>query len=112
MPVDKNFTDPILNTFRYMAKDLTDKKASGPAFDNMMATLATMEQLADQLNDIMSFNAEMVKQNLYNGFSNFFGEAYANLSKQMSSGGADDASLLAMTLKAYEGAIVNLKDVP
>ncbi len=112
MPVDKNLTDPILNTFRNMAKDLTDKKASGPAYDNMMATLARMEQLADELGDIMSFNAEMVKQNLYNGFSNYYGEAYAALAKQAASGGTDDASLLAMTLKAYEDAIINLKDVP
>lgn len=112
MPVDKNVVDPILNTFRSMAKDLTDKKAAGPAYDKMMATLARMEQLAVELNDIMAFNAETVKENLYNGFSNYYSEAYAELSKQTVSGGTDDASLLAMTLKAYEDAIVNLKNAP
>lgn len=95
-----------------MAKDLTDKKAAGPAYDKMMATLARMEQLTAELNDIMAFNAETVNENLYNGFSNYYSKAYAELTKQTVSGVTDDAALLAMTLKAYDDAIVNLKDAP
>lgn len=114
MPIDPVFADSILGTFRTMAKEVTDKGASGPDYDTMMTAMNRMEQLAREMDDLNDFNGAMMQENLYFTFSNAYGQVLGALAAPKYQvqgneyGEAQDQQLLNQTLNAYRDAVNKL----
>ncbi len=112
MPVEKNMLDAMLDTFRNMAKDCQEKKATGEAFDKMMAALQRMEDLGKEMDDFSAYSAKITTEGLQMKFSTFYGQVLGDLNKPSSaseSGVYDDKALLNQTLDAYRDAVKRLR---
>lgn len=103
----------ILGAFKNMVDDCKSKNLSGSDFDNMCAAYARMEQLGNEHSDMNEFNAQLMNENLYGKFSDFYGRALSGASSQQSTdssaGGYDDAALLKQSVDALKQAIVYIK---
>jgi hypothetical protein len=107
------FSEAILGTFRNMLNECLDKKMSGEEVDAMKQCFARMEQLAAETDDMAVFNANVLTENLYGKFSDYYGRALAAASRQEYANGTktyDDASLLKTSLNALKDAIKRLRD--
>ena len=74
MAIAKMYSDPMLGTFRKMAQECTDNGHSGESYDNMMKTLARMEELAQKHSDFSRFSAQMTEEQLQLKFSQYYSE--------------------------------------
>jgi hypothetical protein len=113
MPIDPMILDAILVTFRNMAEDCRQKNISGEDFDNMCVCLARLEELGQQHSDMNAFNGQVMQENLYGRFSDYYSRALGAYAKQQYSSGAagyDDSSLLKQNLDALRQCIQSLRD--
>ena len=108
MPIDTFILDPMLGTFRTMVADCKAQNLSGESFDRMCETLDRMEQLGQELDDINAFNAQLMQENLFAVFSDYYGKALSEQAQAGSSsqgGGYDDAALLKQSIDGLKQAI-------
>jgi hypothetical protein len=112
MPVDAMYVDPMLNPFRDMMKDIDAKKVANKHVDEMRAVLNKMEQLAAEMDDMISYTTKLTTENLFMNFSNAYSAALSAAAASDTSQPTDDAGLLAQSLSAYEGSYKTLKAEP
>lgn len=106
MPIPEMYSEAMLGTFRNMAQECRDKGSSGPDFDNMIAVLDRMEQLAEELDDFNKYSAILLQEGLQMKFSQHYGRVLSSEAKaKVEEEGYDDATLLNRTVQAYEDAI-------
>ncbi|MCG8574873.1 MAG: hypothetical protein MI810_08325 [Flavobacteriales bacterium] len=113
MAIDQMMLGPMLDSFKNMAQDCTDKGYSGPAYDRMMEALNRMETLGQEMNDFMEYSAKITAEGLQMTFSNAYGEVLAEAAKPQggnSDGGYDDGALLQQSLNALRDAVQQLKN--
>jgi hypothetical protein len=104
MPVDKTMADAILDTYRNMYREISEKGVESDSFKAMGNALRRMEDLALETNDIADFTAKLTTENLFIEFSNAYSETMAILVKGEYSGNDGDEILLEKTLEAYENS--------
>ncbi len=111
MPIDKIMSDAILGTFRNMVQECKDKNYSGGDFNKMCECMDYMESLAQKHNDINAFNAQVMNENLYGKFSDFYGRVLSGAAiAEQEEKGYDDDTLLKQTLDALRDAIKKIQD--
>jgi hypothetical protein len=111
MPIDKIMSDAILGTFRNMVQECKDKNYSGGDFNKMCECMDYMESLAQKHNDINAFNAQVMNENLYGKFSDFYGRVLSGAAMaEQEEKGYDDDTLLKQTLGALRDAIKRIRD--
>lgn len=110
MPVDKSMVDPSLNPFRGMMKEIDDKKLTGKDVDEMRSALTTMERLAEEMDDVVSYMTKLTTENLFLKFSNAYGKVLSKAAQ--SSAPTDDAGMMRNTLQQYENSLTHLKKNP
>lgn len=115
MAIDKMYSDPMLDTFRNMMKEVLDKGYSGEHVDGMRATLDKMEHYAASLDDFMDFSAKLTTENLFGKFSDHYSRV---LSSNANLGGYDpngpydeknDQALLKLMVDALKNAIQSIR---
>ncbi len=112
MPVDKAMADVILDTYRNMYREISEKGVESESFKAMETALRRMEALAMETDDITDFTAKLTTENLFIQFSNAYSETMAALLRGEYSGDDGDEILLEKTLEAYENSIKNLEADP
>lgn len=112
MPVDKAMADVILDTYRNMYREISEKGVESESFKAMENALRRMEALAMETDDITDFTAKLTTENLFIQFSNAYSETMAALLRGEYSGDDGDEILLEKTLEAYENSIKNLEADP
>ncbi|MCC7560549.1 MAG: hypothetical protein KO318_09010 [Methanobacterium sp.] len=112
MPVDKAMADAILDTYRNMYREISEKGVESESFKAMENALRRMEALAMETDDITDFTAKLTTENLFIQFSNAYSETMAALLRGEYSGDDGDEILLEKTLEAYENSIKNLEADP
>ncbi|HII84626.1 MAG TPA: hypothetical protein HA271_07295 [Methanobacterium subterraneum] len=112
MPVEKTMADAILDTYRNMYHEISDKGVESESFTAMENALRRMEALALETDDIADFTAKLTTENLFIQFSNAYSETMAALLRGEYSGDDGDEILLEKTLEAYENSIKNLEGDP
>ena len=109
MPIDKMMLDPMLNTFRQMVEDCKTQNISGENFDKMCETLNRMEQLGQENNDFNAFNAQIMQENLFGSFSDYYSKALSEKAKNEAGcgegGGYNDKALLQQSINGLKQAI-------
>ena len=113
MAIDQMMLGPMLDTFKKMANDCTEQGHSGEAYDKMMAALNRMEQLGNEMDDFMEFNAKMASEGLQMNFSTAYGEVLSNAAGAEQKGNTedyDDNALLVQSVNALKDAVQRLKD--
>lgn len=114
--IDTMYSDPMLDTFRNMMKEVDDKGYTGENVDAMRETLNLMEKYAAEMNDFMEFSAKLTTENLFGKFSDKYSRVLAANAKL---GGYDpnapydeknDQALLKLMLDALKDAIKRLRD--
>lgn len=113
MPLDPMMRDAVLGTFQKMADDLKSKNLSGENVDKMMQTLDRMKELANIHNDMNAFNGQVMQENLYGKFSDFYGKAMsaqAAASNNTPGGEQTDANYLKQNLDALRATIKRIRD--
>ncbi len=113
MPVDKMILDAMLGTFRTMVEDCKSQDLSGESFDKMCETLNRMEQLGDELDDINVYNAQIMQENLFGTFSEFYTKALTEQAQGNSAsgdGGYNDAALLTQSINGLKQAVKTIQD--
>lgn len=112
MPLDPMILNSILGTFKNMVEECKQKNLSGEDFDKMCETFARMEQLGQEHDDMNAFNAQIMQENLYGQFSDYYGRALsaqAQAETQSEDGGYDDAKLLKQSVNALKQAIQTIQ---
>lgn len=112
MPVDRAMADVILDTYRNMYREISEKGVESESFKAMENALRRMEALAMETDDITDFTAKLTTENLFIQFSNAYSETMAALLRGEYSGDDGDEILLEKTLEAYENSIKNLEADP
>jgi len=112
MPVDKAMADAILDTYRNMYREISEKGVESESFKAMENALRRMEALAMETDDITDFTAKLTTENLFIQFSNAYSETMAALLRGEYSGDDGDEILLEKPLEAYENSIKNLEADP
>ncbi len=106
--------DPMLGTFRTMVADCKSQNLSGGNFDKMYETLDRMEQLGQELDDINTFNAQLMQENLFATFSDYYSKALSDKAKGNADGGEgsgyDDKALLQQSINGLKQAIKAIED--
>ena len=114
MPVDKMILDAMLGAFRTMAEDCKNQNLSGENFDNMCKVLNRMEQLGKELDDINAYNAQIMQENLFGSFSDYYTKTLTEQAKANSGsgseGGYDDAALLKQSINGLKQAVKAICD--
>ncbi len=106
MPIDKMMLDPMLSTFRNMVEDCRSKNLSGENFDKMCETFARMEQLGQEHSDFNAFNAQLMQENLFGVFSDYYGRTLSESAKaSVDEKGYDDATLLTLCLDGLRQSV-------
>jgi len=73
--------------------------------------MARMDQLAAEMDDINTFNATLMTEDLFNKFSQAYSAALAGAAKEaQDEKGYDDATLLKQTVDAYRVAVQQIKE--
>lgn len=112
MPIDKMMLDATLGTFKNMVEECKQKNLSGENFDKMCEVYARMEQLGQEHSDMNEFNAQIMNENLYGKFSDFYGRVLsgeAAQSQASDSGSYDDSALLKQSVDALKQAVESIK---
>lgn len=114
MPIDKTSADAMLDTFRNMMNDCREKGYSGEYFDKMQEAMNRMEELALQMDDVMSFSGAMMQEDLYMKFSNNYTRVLTAAYKSDFDPNAPydekaDATLMKQSLTAYKDAIKQIR---
>lgn len=111
MPIDQMYLGPMLDTFRNMANECTEKGCSGENYDKMMAALNRMEALGQELDDFMAYSAQLSTEGLQMAFSVAYGQVLSEAAQATSSdtGTYDDSALLTQTLDGLRQAVAELK---
>jgi hypothetical protein len=112
MPVEKQYADSMLGTFRTMYQDLFDKKAGGSAFEKLKTTLDRMEQLALEMEDLSSFSAKLTTEGLFVNFSNLYAEVAGEMAAKQYAKISSDEELMEQTLAAYESSLKSYEKEP
>ncbi len=102
MPVDTMYTEPMLNPFRDMMRDVNSRGLKGPDVDAMAATLAEMESLAQTLSDFTTFSGQLTQRQLFSKFSDAYSRALAAAAAPVAGEKPSDDSLMATTLRVWE----------
>jgi len=109
MPVGKMYTDPMLDPFRNMMKDVDGRGLTSPDVDAMRDQLNLMERLALEMDDIAAFSGRLVQDQVFQKFSDAYSRALANAAKPADGEVPDDEDLLKQqldtmrqTLQMYE----------
>jgi len=113
MAIDAMMLGPMLDPFKKMANNCTEQGHSGEAYDKMMAALNRMEQLGNELDDFMEFNAKMTAEGLQMTFSTAYGEVLSNAAgtgQKTNPEDYDDNALLVQSVNALKDAVQRLKD--
>lgn len=116
MPIPEMIAGPMLGTFRTMAQEIAGKQLTGADVDLMNATLARMEQLAQQHSDIAAFSGQLTQENLFGTFGEAYGRVLSSAGRsaaqaEASQGEGGDAKLLARTVAAYEAALAKHRGI-
>jgi hypothetical protein len=112
MPLDPMMSDAILGTFRKMADELKSKNLSGENIDKMMQTLDRMKELANTHSDMNAFNGQVMQENLYGKFSDYYGKAMsaqAAASGSSAGGGNAEPDYLKQNLDALRDCIKRIR---
>lgn len=112
MPIDPMMLGPMLDSFKNMANECTEKGHSGPAYDRMMAALKRMETLGEEMDDFMAYSAKISAEGLQMEFSTAYGEVLTEAAKANTSedgDGYDDKALLQQNLDALRQSIEAIK---
>jgi len=110
MPIDKSTVDPMLNPFRNMVADVDGRGLKGKDLDAMKAMMQTMERLAVEMDDVISYTTKLTTDNIFLNFSNAYSRALSAAAS--SNQPTDDTGLMQQTLKQYESSYNQLKDNP
>ncbi len=111
MPLDPMMSDAILGTFQKMADEIKTKNLSGENIDKMMQTLDRMKELANIHSDMNAFNGQVMQENLYGKFSDYYGKAMsAQTTTSSSSSGEANPDYLKQNLDALRNAIKRIKE--
>lgn len=111
MPIDPMMLNAILGTFKNMIEEFKTKNLSGSDFDKMCETYDRMEQLGNEHSDFNEYNAQLMNENLYGKFSDFYGRILTAAANTQSDdrGGYDDAAMLKQNIDALKQAIVAIR---
>ena len=112
MPLDPMLLNSLLGPFKNMMEECKSKNLSGEDFDKMCETYTRMEQLGQEHDDMNAFNGQIMQENLYGKFSDYYGRALSAEKKaEMASGSGnyDDAALLKTSVDALKQAIQTIK---
>lgn len=112
MPLDPMILNSLLGSFKNMMEDCKQKNLSGEDFDKMCETYARMEQLGQENDDMNAFNAQIMQENLYGKFSDYYSRALSTASKTESASGGDtydDAALLKQSIDGLKQAIQTIR---
>lgn len=101
----------ILGTFKNMIEECKNKNLSGSDFDKMCETYARMEQLGNEHSDMNEYNAQLMNENLYGKFSDFYARVLTAAANTQSDdgGGYDDAAMLKQNIDALKQAIIAIR---
>jgi len=116
MPVDKMIADAMLGTFRNMLQECRNKNLSGDDLDAMAATLARMEQLGIEMDDIGAYSGMLVQEGLFMKFSDHYSKILSAAAQQAGPANsavydqAADMQLLQNTLNAYRDVVNRIKE--
>ncbi len=110
MPIDPSMLDPMLGTFRNMLKEVEEKNYTGEDVDKLKETMARMEQLGQENDDLNVFNGILMQENLFGKFSDYYSRILASSAKaEGESKGYDDSTLLKQTIDSLKGAIAEIE---
>ncbi len=110
MPIDKTMLDTILSPFKKMVDECKQKNSSGEEFDKMCEVYSRMEQLGQEHSDMNEFNAQLMNENLYGKFSDFYGRVLSREATQAANRGTyDDLALLKQNVNALKQAVEYIK---
>lgn len=111
MPIDPMMLNAILGAFKNMIEDCKTKNLSGSDFDKMCETYDRMEQLGNEHSDMNEYNAQLMNENLYGKFSDFYGRILIAAANAQSDdgGGYDDAAMLKQNIDALKQAIITIR---
>lgn len=112
MPVDKAMADTILDPYRKMYREISEKGVESDSFKAMEDSHQRMEVQAMETRDVVEFTAKLTTEDLFIQFSNAYTETMTAMMKGEYSGNSGDEILLEKTLEAYENSIKNLEGVP
>ncbi len=105
MPIEKMYTDAMLNPFRDMLRDCEAKQLSGPNFDKMRECFGLMERYAEEMNDFAAYSGRLAQEMLFQKFSDAYSRLLSAAAQADSSAEPDDEQLLEQTLSAYEQSL-------
>lgn len=111
MAIDPLMLNAILGTFKNMADDCRSKNFSGSDFDKMCETITRMEQLGSELSDVNEFNAQIMKENLYGKFGDFYGRVLSGIAGQSTNetGKYNDSALLKQSIDAMKQSVAVIR---
>jgi hypothetical protein len=110
MPLDPMMSDALLGTFRNMAKEIKSKNIVSEDADKMYQALERMEELARTNDDMNAFSGQVMQENLYGKFSDYYGKVLsAQAAASSSAGDYSDANLLKQNLDALRDAISRIR---
>lgn len=110
MAIDPMMLDPMLGTFRNMAAEIHQKGLTGEVVDQMNAVLGRMEELGRDHTDFTAFSGQLMQENLYGQFSDYYGRALsAEAQAAQGDGGYDDAALLKQNVDALRQAVAAIQ---
>ena len=116
MPLDPMMTNAILGTFQTMADDIKSKNITGDDANQMFQALDRMKELANIHDDMNAFNGQVMQENLYGKFSDFYGKALSAQAAAANSGNVadtnvenQDATYLKQNLDALRDAIKRIR---
>jgi hypothetical protein len=112
MPIEKQFADSMLGTFRNLYQELSDKNAEGESFDKLKTILERMEQLALEMDDLSAFSAKLSTEGLFVDFSNLYGEIAGAIAAKQYAKITTDEELMEQTLGAYEISLKSYEKEP
>ncbi|HPQ67900.1 MAG TPA: hypothetical protein PKW95_02150 [bacterium] len=105
MPIEKMYTEAMLNPFRDMLRDCEAKQLSGPDFDKMRECLGLMERYAEEMNDFAAYSGRLAQEMLFQKFSDAYSRLLSAAAQGNSSAEPNDEGLLEQTLSAYEQSL-------
>lgn len=110
MPLDPMMSDALLGTFRNMANEIKSKNIVSEDAGKMFSVLERMEELARTNDDMNAFSGQMMQENLYGKFSDYYGKVLSSQAAAANStGGYSDANLLKQNLNALRDAIKRIR---
>lgn len=94
MPVDKAMADTILDPYRKMYREISEKGVESDSFKAMEDSHQRMEVQAMETRDVVEFTAKLTTEDLFIQFSNAYTETMTAMMKGEYSGNSGDEILL------------------